>query len=102
MAALPRESDPGGAASLLWQGIALTRGSVSRKFGVLVLQGFSPGSAAEVLDEDSCEEGDGVEVGFGFGDGCDFGAAATEAFLKTGSSKSTSTSAVEADAVKVI
>ena len=31
--------------------------------GTMTLQGFSFGSAAEVLDE----EGDGVEVGFSFG-----------------------------------
>jgi hypothetical protein len=56
------------------------------------------------LDDEAGEEGDGVEVGFGFGDGYDFRAASgtREAFLETCSSKSTSTSAVEADAVKVI
>ena len=40
------------------------------------------GSAAEELDDDAGEEGDGVEVGFGFGDGYDFGAAACESSLK--------------------
>ena len=39
-------------------------------------QRFSFGSAAEVLDDDAGEEGDGVEVGFGFGDGYDLGSAA--------------------------
>ena len=38
--------------------------------------GFSFGSAAEVLDEDAGEEGDGIEVGFGFGDSYDFGTPA--------------------------
>jgi len=33
---------------------------------------ISFGSAAEVLDDEAGEEGDGVEVGFGFGDGYDF------------------------------
>jgi hypothetical protein len=33
----------------------------------MTLQGFSFGSAAEVLDEEANEEGDGVEVGFSFG-----------------------------------
>jgi hypothetical protein len=42
----------------------------------LTLRRFSFGSAAEVLDDDAGEEGGGVEVGFGFGDGYDFGAAA--------------------------
>ena len=36
--------------------------------------GFSIGSATEVLDEDAGEEGEGVEVGFGFGDGYDLAA----------------------------
>jgi hypothetical protein len=76
MAALPRKSDPDGAASLPWQTIALARGGASREFGKLTLRRFSFGSAAEVLDDDAGEEGGGVEVGFGFGDGYDFGAAA--------------------------
>ena len=72
MAALPRKSDPDGAASLPWQTIALARGSASRECGKMTLRRFSFGSAAEVLDDDAGEEGDGVEVGFGFGDGYDF------------------------------
>jgi hypothetical protein len=39
-------------------------------------QKFLLGSAADELDKDAGEEGDGVKVGFGFGDGYDFGAAA--------------------------
>jgi len=35
--------------------------------GTMTLQGFSFGSAAEELDEEAKEEGDGVEVGFSFG-----------------------------------
>jgi hypothetical protein len=34
---------------------------------MLTIPGFPFGSAAEVLDDDTGEEGDGVEVGFGFG-----------------------------------
>ena len=82
MAALPRKSDPDGAASLPWRTIALARGGASREFGQMILQRFSFGSAAEELDDDAGEEGDGVEVGFGFGDGYDFGAAACESSLK--------------------
>ena len=48
----------------------------------LTLPGFSIGSATEVLDEDAGEEGEGVEVGFGFGDGYDL--AAFEAGLCEG------------------
>ncbi len=44
--------------------------------GTMSLQSFSFGSAAEVLDGDAGEEGYGVEVGFGFGDGYDLGSAA--------------------------
>ena len=36
------------------------------------LQGFWFSSAAEVLDGGADEEGESVEVGFGFGDGYDF------------------------------
>jgi hypothetical protein len=45
----------------------------------MTLQGFSLGSAAEVLDEDAGEEHDGIEESFGFGDGYDFAATAREA-----------------------
>jgi hypothetical protein len=45
----------------------------------MILVGFSLGSAAEVLDDDAREEGDGVEVGFGFRDGYDLAATAREA-----------------------
>ena len=76
MAALPRKSDPDGAASLPWRTIALARGGASREFGKLTLRRFSFGSAAEVLDDDASEEGDGVEVGFGFRDGYDLGSTA--------------------------
>ena len=37
----------------------------------MTLQGFSFGSAAEILEDKAGEEGDGGEVGFGFGDGYD-------------------------------
>ncbi|MCX6961748.1 MAG: hypothetical protein NTZ08_04785 [Verrucomicrobia bacterium] len=37
MAALPRKSDPGGAASLPWQMIALTRGSAIRNLGGFIV-----------------------------------------------------------------
>ena len=47
--------------------------------GTMTLQGFSFGSAAEILDDDAGEEGYGVEVGFGFGDGYDLGASTREA-----------------------
>jgi len=72
IAALPRKSDPGGAASLPWQTIALVCDGASREFGKMTLRRFSFGSAAKVLDDDDGEERDGVEVGFGFGDGYDF------------------------------
>jgi len=48
MAALPRKSDPDGAASLPWQTIALPRGGASRECGKMTLRRFSPGSAEEV------------------------------------------------------
>ena len=70
------------------------------KFGSsrrLTLQGFSFGSAAEVLDDDAGKEGDGVEVGFGFGDGSDLGSGACESSLKSASNGGGSGVAVEAD-----
>ena len=87
IAALPRKSDPEGAASLAWQTIALMSGRESREFGLMILQGFSLGSAAEVLDGEACEENDGIEEGFGFGDGYDFCATAAEALVEAISNK---------------
>jgi hypothetical protein len=55
------------------------------------------GLAAEVLDDDAGEEGDGVEVGFGFGDGYDFGSAACESSLKPASNGGGAGVAIEAD-----
>jgi hypothetical protein len=68
----------------------------------MTLQSFSFGSAAEVLDDDAGEKGNGVEVGFGFGDGYDF--CASEAGLAEGifkgvSYETASGIAVEADTV---
>jgi hypothetical protein len=48
----------------------------------MTLQRFSFGSAAEVLDDDAGEKGDGVEVGFGFWDGYDFAIAGSTCDLK--------------------
>ena len=58
---------------------------------------FSFGSAADVLDDEAGEEGDGVEVGFGFGDGYDFRAASgtREALLKPASNEGGAGVAVE-------
>ena len=80
MAALLRNLHPEGlllvayasesAATLPWQTNALMSSSASREFW-RTFRGFSLGSAAEVLDADAREEGDGAEVGFGFGDGYD-------------------------------
>ena len=102
MAALLRESDPDGAASLTWQTIALTRGSVSGEFGVIILQGLSPGSAADVLDDEASDEDDGIEEGFGFGDGYDFRASAgREALIEAISDEAAPGVAVEADVGEV-
>ena len=109
MAALPRKSDPDGlrlvayasesAASLPWQTIALARGCASRECGQMTLQRFSLSSAAEVLDDEAGEEGGGVKVSFGFGDGYDEAAAArtSEAELKPASNGGGAGVAVEAD-----
>ena len=80
MAALLRNLHPEGlllvayasesAATLPWQTNALMSSSASREFG-RTFRGFSLGSAAEVLDAHAREEGDGAEVGFGFGDSYD-------------------------------
>ena len=65
-------------------------------------QGFSLGSAAEVLDDEACEEGDAVEVGFGFGDGYDEAAVTLEATdFKSVADESTATAAVETDVGEV-
>ena len=61
------------------------------------LQGFSFGSAAAVLDDDAREEGDGVEVGFGFWDGYDLGSAACESSLKPASNGGGAGVAIVAD-----
>ena len=63
----------------------------------MTLQGFSFGSAAEILEDKAGEEGDGGEVGFGFGDGYDFRAAAAEAPVEAVSDEAVSGVAVEAD-----
>ena len=70
----------------------------------MTLQGFSFGSAAEVLDDYACEENDGIEEGFGFGDGYNFGAAARRKVIhsKGISDEAVSGVAVEADAVEVV
>jgi hypothetical protein len=52
--------------------------SESREFGVMILQGFLLGSAADVLDDEAGEENDGIEEGFGLRDGYDFAATARE------------------------
>jgi hypothetical protein len=74
------------------------------KFGSsrrLTLHGFALGSAAEVLDDDAGEEGYGVEVGFSFGDGYDFCAAAAEASVEAISNKAAAVIAVEIDIIEV-
>jgi hypothetical protein len=63
----------------------------------MTLQRFEFGSAAEVLDDDAGEEGDGVEVGFGFGDGYDFCASEaglTEGIFKGVSDEATTTATI--------
>ena len=97
MVALSHKSDPDGAASLPWRTIALACDGASRECGKMTLRRFSFGSAAEVLDDDSGEEGDGVEVGFGFGDGYDLGSAACESSLKSASNGGGAGVAIEAD-----
>ena len=49
------------------------------------------------MDDDAGEEGDGVEVGFGFGDGYDLGPAACESSLKPPSNGGGVGVAIEAD-----
>ena len=49
------------------------------------------------MDDDAGEEGDGVEVGFGFGDGYDLGSAACESSLKSASNGGGAGVAIEAD-----
>jgi len=68
-------------------------------------QRFSFGSAAEVLDDDADEEGDGVEVGFGFGDGYDFCASEaglTEGIFKGVSDEATTTATIKTDSIEVL
>ena len=63
-----------------------------------MLQRYSFGSAAEVLDDEADEgdeEGDGVEIGFG--GGYDFGSAACESSLKSASNGGGAGVAIEAD-----
>jgi len=64
---------------------------------------FLLGSAAEVLDGDASEENDGIEEGFGFGDGYDFCATAGthEVFSEAVSDEAVSGVAVEADVGEV-
>ena len=65
-------------------------------------QEFSVGSAAEVLDDDAGEEGDGGEVDFGFGDGYDFAAAAREATdFESAANEAVAVVAVETDVGEV-
>ena len=57
------------------------------------------------MDDEAGDEDDGVEVGFGFGDGDDFRAGGkaglAEALLEAVSRKACAASAVEADAVEI-
>jgi hypothetical protein len=77
-------------------------GRESSEFGVMILQGFSFGSAAEVLDGEACEENDGIEEGFGFGDGYYFRAAAgREALIEAISDEAAAGVAVETDVGEV-
>jgi len=71
--------------------------------GTMTLQGFSFGSAAEVLDGDASEEDDGIEEGFGFGDGYDFCASAGthEVLPEAFSDEAVSVVAVEVDVGEV-
>ena len=74
------------------------RDGASREFGVMILQGLPPGSAAEVLGDEAGEEGDGIEEGFGFGDGYDFGAdTGRESLFEAISDEAAAGVAVEAD-----
>ena len=69
----------------------------------LSLKGFSLGSEAEVLDDDAGEEGEGVEVGFSFGDGYDEVAAACEGAIDHSlSHEAVAVVAVETNVVEVI
>ena len=68
----------------------------------MIVHGFSFGSAAEVLD-DVGEEGDGVEVGFGFGDGYDFAIVDSSCDLEgVANEAALLDAAVKADALQLI
>jgi hypothetical protein len=57
---------------------------------------------AELVDDATKEEDHAGEVGFGFGDGYDFGAAAGEALLKPAANEGGSGVAVEADIGEIV
>ena len=67
----------------------------------MILVGFSFGSAAKVLDDDAGEERDGVEVGFGFGDGYDFAIVGSTCDLEGVPNETASRIAVKADALQL-
>jgi hypothetical protein len=57
------------------------------------------------LGDDAREEGDGVEVGFGFGDGYDFCASEaglTEGIFKGVSDEATTATTIETDSIEVL
>ena len=68
----------------------------------MTLQGFSFSSAAEVLDDDAGEEGDGVKVGFGFGDGYDLAIVGCTCDLEGVANEAASRIAVEDKSLQLI
>jgi len=68
----------------------------------MTLQRFSFGSAAKVLDDDAGEERDGVEVGFGFGDGYDFAIVGCTCDLEGVANEADSRVAVEDKSLQII
>jgi hypothetical protein len=68
----------------------------------MILVGFSFGSAAKVLDDDAGEERDGVEVGFGFGDGYDFAIVGSTCDLEGVANEAASRIAVEDKSLQLI